>query len=60
MTATVPERRALCPSCQRLAISEVINHLRGGSILEATYLCPRNHQFQIRWLRPEPQQKEAS
>lgn len=60
MTATVPERRALCPSCQRLAISEVISHLRGGSILEATYLCEQQHQFTVKWLRPQPDQKKAS
>lgn len=56
---TTPTRLQLCPECQQAGISEVINHLRDGSILEATYLCPQSHVFQIKWLRPQPEKGVA-
>lgn len=45
-SAATPHR-ALCPSCQRLAVSETLT--RSDSIREAVYLCPDDHLFKIKW-----------
>lgn len=58
---TTPQRDQLCPQCQQLALDEVINHMGStGSIIEAAYLCPEGHGFQIRWVPDRTDQKEAS
>lgn len=57
-----PERRVLCPECQRLAVDEVIYPFEEGTTARtASYLCPVGHQFLMRWNTEQPDQKrEAS
>jgi hypothetical protein len=39
--------RALCPKCGRLALHESLH--RTGTIRTATYLCPRDHGWLVKW-----------
>lgn len=57
---TAPVRRVLCPSCGRLAVDEVIYPHQGKTVREGSYLCPRGHQFIMRWNSEGNDQKEAS